>query len=107
MILVNVMETGDKDIYYLKSSNYLSCLYFLLKVCLFLRSPHLTLEDSLEYRIQRRNACIYEANKGSLHEKKTEIVWSFAKPGGGTPNQTPKRFPAFSLEKNGNCTKLR
>ena len=47
--------------------------------------------------------------KGSLHEKKTEIVWSFAKPGGGgvPPNQTPKRFPAFSLEKNGNCTKLR
>ena len=23
------------------------------------------------------------------------------------PNQTPKRFPAFSLEKNENCTKLR
>ena len=46
--------------------------------------------------------------KGSLHEReKTEIVWSFAKPGGVTPNQTPKRFPAFSLEKNGNCTKLR
>ena len=27
--------------------------------------------------------------------------------GGVPPNQTPKRFPAFSLEKNGNCTKLR
>ena len=46
--------------------------------------------------------------KGSLHEKKTEIVWSFAKPGGGVPpNQTPKRFLAFSVEKAGNCTKLR
>ena len=38
--------------------------------------------------------------------KKTEIVWSFAKPGRGVPpNQTPKRFPAFSVEKKGNCTK--
>ena len=44
---------------------------------------------------------IFYLNKGSLHEKKTEIVWSFTKPmwGGVPPNQTPKRFPAFSLEK--------
>ena len=33
-------------------------------------------------------------SKGSLHEKKTEIVWSFTKQGGGYP--PTKQFPFFS-----------
>ena len=32
--------------------------------------------------------------KGSLHKKKPEIVWSFAKPRGGYPPTKP--FPVFS-----------
>ena len=47
------------------------------------------------------------APKGSLHENKPEIVWSFAKPG-APPNQTHKWFPAFSLKTSTNlCRRLR
>ena len=41
--------------------------------------------------------------KGSLHEKKTEIVWSFAKPGGGNPptKQILKYTPPLISGSNG------
>ena len=35
-------------------------------------------------------------NKGSLHEKKTELVWSFAKPGGGVPWKNLEIVPNFA-----------
>ena len=41
-------------------------------------------------KVKKAVVLLFIFYKGSLHEKKLEIVWSFAKPGvGGTPNQTP------------------
>jgi hypothetical protein len=70
----------------------------------------LTLINKSFIKVIQTRLCYYSGDnetKGSLQEKKTEIVRSFAKPGGLPPNQTSKRFPAFSSEKYGNCAKLR
>ena len=69
---------------------------------------HSFLHSNGAHLVSVQNIICVLFSKGSLHEKNPEIVWYFAKPGGGgTPQTNSYAFSGFFPGKNGNCTKLR